>query len=288
MNAALRLGTFLGALAITGVGFAAVGASLAPIHNDDKTSPSHGHAGADGDGGQAAPAAGGLAVAEDGYRLELIESPSEAGRAGRLRFRVVRADGQAELAFEPEQGGVPLHLIVVRRDLSGFQHLHPRMAAGGTWVTPLILAEAGVHRAFADFTVAGRPRTLGIDLFASGDFRPRPLPAPEPVARAGKHRIALEAAPLRAGQPTTLSFAVSLETEPVRDLEPYLAARGHLVALRAGDLAYLHLHPVKQPDASHRIAFGATFPSAGRYRLFLQFKREGRVETTAHSVEVSG
>ena len=31
------------------------------------------------------------------------------------------------------------------------------------------------------------------------------------------------------------------------DLQPYLAAYGHLVALRQGDLAYLHVHPDGEP-----------------------------------------
>jgi hypothetical protein len=51
------------------------------------------------------------------------------------------------------------------------------------------------------------------------------------------------------------------------------------VALREGDLAFLHVHP--GPDG-----FAATFPTAGRYRLFLQFKDAGRVHTVAFTREV--
>ena len=65
-------------------------------------------------------------------------------------------------------------------------------------------------------------------------------------------------------------------------MEPYLGARGHLVALREGDLAFLHVHP----DAD-RLRFTAEFPSAGRYRLFLQFKAGGRVHTAAFTRQVS-
>ncbi len=54
-------------------------------------------------------------------------------------------------------------------------------------------------------------------------------------------------------------------------VEPYLGARGHLVALREGDGAYLHVHPLDE-DASGRgpVRFATSFPTAGRYRLFLQ------------------
>ena len=61
-------------------------------------------------------------------------------------------------------------------------------------------------------------------------------------------------------------------------------AGGHLVALREGDLAFLHVHPDEHADD---VAFEATFPTTGRYRLFLQFKHDGAVQTVAFTQEVS-
>ena len=65
-------------------------------------------------------------------------------------------------------------------------------------------------------------------------------------------------------------------------VQDYLGAKGHLVALRQGDLAFLHVHPDE-----HSLRFMAAFPTPGRYRLFLQFKTEGRVHTAAFTQEVS-
>ena len=70
------------------------------------------------------------------------------------------------------------------------------------------------------------------------------------------------------------------------DLEPYLGALGHLVALREGDLAFLHVHPEAEEGSGPRVAFRAVFPSAGRYRLFLQFAHANGVHTAAFTVEV--
>jgi len=64
------------------------------------------------------------------------------------------------------------------------------------------------------------------------------------------------------------------------------------VALREGDLAYLHVHPVEGDHGDHGgspdgpVAFATEFPTDGRYRLFLQFKVDGRVETAAFTREV--
>ena len=77
--------------------------------------------------------------------------------------------------------------------------------------------------------------------------------------------------------------------------EPYLGAGGHLVALREGDLAFLHVHPTDDGHGDEAaagdghddlIGFAATFPTEGRYRLFLQFRHEGRVNTVAFTQEV--
>ena len=72
--------------------------------------------------------------------------------------------------------------------------------------------------------------------------------------------------------------------EPVA-VEPYLGAGGHLVALREGDLAYLHVHPTGGPG-SGPVSFMTEFPTEGRYRLFLQFKHEGKVHTAAFTRDV--
>jgi hypothetical protein len=72
-------------------------------------------------------------------------------------------------------------------------------------------------------------------------------------------------------------------------VEDYLGAKGHLVALREGDLAYLHVHPVDTDDGSGAapIRFATEFPSEGRYRLFLQFKHRGHVQTAAFTQVVA-
>jgi hypothetical protein len=185
-----------------------------------------------------------------------------------------------------------LHLIVVRRDLTGYQHLHPVRAADGTWSVPLRLPAPGAYRVFADFAPAAlrdRTLTLGADVFAPGAFSPATLPAATARASVDGYQVELTGTP-EAGAETELSFTVSRNGEPVRDLEPYLGAYGHLVSLRAGDLAYLHTHPAEEAEGAAtggpRIEFGTTFPSPGSYRLFLDFQHEGRVRTAAFTVDV--
>jgi hypothetical protein len=231
-----------------------------------------------------AQAAAGLAVAEGGYALRLGSATFTSGETRALRFRIEDAAGATVREFDRTHER-DLHLIVVRRDGTHFQHLHPEMDAAGNWSTPLALPTAGVYRVFADFSSGGEARTLATDVFSPGDFEPRPFPASRSADAVDGYELRLESGSPRAGQPAALRFSVSKGGEPA-DLENYLGARGHLVALREGDLAFLHVHP-DQGAAAGAIPYTAHFPTAGRYRLFLQFKDGGTVHTAEFGLEVA-
>ncbi len=225
----------------------------------------------------------GLAVADGGLSLEIAQPELRRGREQTVAFRIVDEKGVAVRDFDVEHEK-RMHLILARRDLTGFQHLHPEMAADGTWSTNVTLPDAGSYRLFADFSYGGEATTLASDLRVDGDADLRPLPAPSATAVSdGGYDVRLDAANAKAGEESELSFTITRDGEPVRT-EPYLGAGGHLVALREGDLAFLHVHP---NEAGEGVGFAATFPTAGRYRLFLQFQHEGRVQTVAFTQEVA-
>jgi hypothetical protein len=236
-----------------------------------------GHAGAHG-----TPA--GLSVSAGGYTLKAEPTVFEVGREEAFGVRILDRAGREvrELDVQHEQ---LMHLIVVRRDLTHYQHLHPSLDEGGSWSVPLTLPEPGVYRAFVDFSVNGEPLTLGVDLTAPGDLRVEPLPSPTNTARTEDgYEVVLETGTPTAGTGSSLSFRITRGGREVEDLEPYLGALGHLVALREGDLAYLHVHPTGGTGA--QIEFHTEFPSQGRYRLFLQFAHAGVVRTAAFTVEI--
>jgi hypothetical protein len=103
----------------------------------------------------------------------------------------------------------------------------------------------------------------------------------------GSYTVRIDPGAAAAGQETALAFNVTRGGRPVT-LQPYLGARGHLVALRSTDLAYLHVHPTGATGASAGdVRFATEFPTTGRYRLFLQFKHDGRVRTAAFTANVA-
>ncbi|MER7607957.1 hypothetical protein [Nocardioides sp. NPDC127503] len=295
MNAIAKVGAFAGAVVALGGLGSAVGASVGPIGEPER--PTHqkheagnsghgrqgGHA---GHGAKKAPEATGLNVSQAGYTLDLVEDRPQRSASATLRFRILGSDHEPVTRFETAHGKL-LHLIVVRRDLATYEHLHPVMADDGTWSVTADLAAAGTYRVFADFRPAAEAEglTLGQDLFVGGPYEPQPLPAAAATSTVSPYAVNLDGH-LVAGQTSRLTLTVTRDGEPVTDLEPYLEAYGHLVALRDGDLAYLHVHPEGAPDDGRtdpgpEITFSAEVPSAGTYRLFLDFKHAGEVCTAA-------
>jgi hypothetical protein len=231
----------------------------------------------------------GLQTSQDGYTLVLDRSELPAGTASDLSFRVLGPDGRSLTAYETSHDE-DLHLIAVRRDLTGFQHVHPERDADGTWRTPLALTP-GEWRVFADFVPAGgEGLTLGTDLSVAGTYSPAPLPSPSRTAQVDDYTVTLTG-DLAAGRETELTLSVAKDGAPVTDLQPYLAAYGHLVVLRDGDLAYLHVHPTGEPGdgrtpSGPEVRFATSAPSAGTYRLFLDFRHGSVVRTAEFTVEV--
>jgi hypothetical protein len=220
----------------------------------------------------------GLASAEDGLRLVADIDVATAGVATPYTFHILGERGPVT-DFDVTHTK-RMHLIVLRRDMVGFVHDHPTMAADGTWATTLTLAQPGAYRVFADFVVDGDAHTLATDLFVPGDFQPEAIPAPAAVADAGDgYTVEIVGRP-EAGEEATLSFVVRHDGQVVDDLQPYLGALGHLVALRDGDLAYLHVHADED-----RLSFDAELPTPAVYRLFLQFRHGDAVHTAAFTVD---
>ena len=241
--------------------------------------------------GKADHAPAGLAASQDGYTLIPADPISSAGEAVQFRFTVTGPDGRPVTAYAATHAA-EIHMIVVRRDLARFQHVHPVRSGDGTWSVTLDLSAGGTYRAFADFRpVAGdRPVTLGTDISVAGTYRPVPLPAAASSVSVDAVDVAIEGSPI-AGEQTQLTFILSRAGHPVTVLEPYLGAFGHLVGLRAGDLAYLHAHPAREAQPEGRggpqVGFAITFPTAGTYRLFLNFQLDGAVRTAEFTVGVA-
>lgn len=232
---------------------------------------------------------GGLSASSGGYTLAPTSTTMAAGVPAPFSFRVYGPDRRPVTTFAIAHDK-PMHLIVARRDLTGYRHLHPTMSNDGTWQVELTLPAPGVWRVYADFSAiaangARTAVTLGADLTVDGGYAPVPLPAPARESTVDGYTVTYEGTP-QVGAAQPLVFRVFRDGAPVPGLERYLGAYGHLVALREGDLAYLHVHP---EDRLFRGAakFWLSAPSRGNYRMFFEFQVGGMVYVAPYTVVVS-
>ncbi|WP_328464836.1 hypothetical protein OHA21_41920 [Actinoplanes sp. NBC_00393] len=239
-------------------------------------------------GAGAGAAVGGLSLSSSGLTLAPTTTTFPANKTQKLEF-TINGPGGAPVTTYAIVHDKPLHLIVIRRDLTGFQHLHPEMAADGTWSIDLTLPEPGSYRMIADFTaVLGGSQiatTLGSDLTVAGGYAPVTLPDPARAAATSDFRVAYEGTPATESTQPLLMTVTDTAGKPVT-VEPYLGAFGHLVVLRQGDTGYVHVHPENQL-IDGKIKFWLAAPSPGTYRMFLDFQVAGKVSTAAWTVVVS-
>ena len=285
----VRLAAFGAGLAVVLVAALGVGRATGDVAQaQDAAAPAEQHdgqhqAGTHGTGqhdagthsGQAAATVNGTSLSAGGLRLQVPQTTLPPLKATRFSFQVLGEDGPVT-EYDVEQGK-RMHLVLVSRDLSRHAHVHPELAADGTWSTLLTLSP-GAYRAVADFSTGGERRSLAVDLAVPGELAVTPLPAPATTATVGDLRVELE----QDGE--RLSFTAFDAAGAAVVPEPYLGARGHLVAFRAGDLAYAHVHPAGESGAT--TSYDTELPGPGTYRLFLELQVDGTVRTVPFTLEV--
>jgi hypothetical protein len=203
-----------------------------------------------------------------------------------------------------------LHMIVISRDFSWFEHVHPQLDGRGHFTIELHVPRASGYYVFAD----AEPHGLGQQVFRFAlRFGAPALPVEPPLAATGKtvsagpYRVALDSLALRAGAPNALDLRITKGGAPASDLRPYLGGAAHAVFVNAQTLEYVHVHPAVTPsstgsmDGMNMEAMGsepmtvlpdtAKVPAAmtlhlapipaGTYKLWLQFRGRGGLEVAS-------
>ena len=280
MNVGAKLGAYgVAVVALLGVG-AAVGNAAGPIDvGDTATHDTHDSPPTEETAMNSELPAGGLLVSQDGYTLEPDSRTLTPGSP--FTFTITDPDG-TPLEDYQDLHDRDLHFIVASRDLQHYAHVHPTRGQNGRWSVELPELPAGAYRAFADFQPAGAQQyTLGIDLTAPGEATAAEPLHPQDTDKVDGFEVTLD----RNGTGASSEVTITVRRDgQVVTTEPYLGAAGHLVALRDGDLAYLHVHPLDDEPAGP-VRFAVEVPSAGLYALFFDFQVDGQVRTAQFVID---
>ncbi|QQR54507.1 hypothetical protein IPG41_04895 [Candidatus Peregrinibacteria bacterium] len=229
-----------------------------------------------------------LVHAPAGMHLELTSNMENLTPEERVELRFVIRDINGEVLKDFARVHEKLlHLVVVREDLTEFQHLHPDFdKETGEFSVDLAFPKNGPYKIYADFTPEHLTQTVlqsSVQVGEEPQFVAEPLIAgvlePFPVGSFTVSPIFPET--LFTGTEMKLSFEVEKDGEEV-ELEPYLGAEGHCVILRSESLDYLHSHPVEDG-----LQFEVLFEEPGLYQSFTQFQVGGQIYTFPFAFEVT-
>ena len=259
-------------------------------------------------GGSGSPAVPTIAPARQ-YTLAW-QGPKTLSRPGTatLRFAVRTPDGKIMTRFRSGAGPhTGVHLIIVRDDLSTIVHKHPPIPASGRLALPVTLAQAGRYHVLVDVYpgASGGPRNFQLthDLqVGAGDVR-APLPAYAPVVKVGGLTFRVVKLPtLRLAQPAAMVVDVTDAAGNPVTFTPFYGALAHAIFFRAGSLDYFHSHICGNDRACSagfgtpattghstkpgRLELGVLLPATGRWRLFLQVTRDGKLITAPFTLRV--
>jgi hypothetical protein len=252
----------------------------------------------------------------DGNLLRLsLDNPNEAEPT---RFRSEQPDRIRLDDLVPDHGHL-MHLFIVRMpDMKAFWHVHPDQTQPGDFAQNLPMMPEGQYRLYGDIVHhTGFPETevATVDLPAitgaplngddAGSFSLAPTDKIAQLSDGYRMVWERDAQPFKAGQPYWFRFRIEdKEGKPASGLEPYMGMAGHAVFLSTDGNIFAHVHPagsvsmaavslaegpspkagmenMDHKSGSADVSFPYGFPQPGEYRIFVQVKRAGKVETGA-------
>jgi hypothetical protein len=191
-----------------------------------------------------------------------------------------------------------MHLIIARRDLGFFAHAHPQLQNDGSFVmSGFTFPTGGEYQLFVEVAPQGAgSQILRTSLKVDGGTKHEAVTLsagrriPERVVAGVRVSIAdNESLTARKTSGLTVTFKEADNGAPIKDLQPYLGAFGHLLMIHEDAQTYVHAHPDLRQDSNGkdgRLIFLARPPKAGLYRMWIEFQRNGRVEQTDFIIEV--
>lgn len=236
-------------------------------------------------------------------RVTLGTSSSlRAGKSGTVRFDVRDAQGAAVTAYDVEHTKL-FHLIIVSRDLSYFNHLHPTHNGQGrfsvSWKSPALGDD---YHLYAQLKPTGSAlRTLKFNLKVAGDATRTPSSISADTSSMvvnGKNTLMGQAPSggYRVGAQKVAFMVHDTQTGALaNNLGVFLGAKAHLIAVKANAQGGVFRHGHDMGGGSSggggghgghgghgggaasatdgMLSFDVDFPSAGLYRLWVQYRR---------------
>ena len=229
----------------------------------------------------------------------------EAGKAAMLSFTPSIKGNESEMVPLDIQHDKKLHLIVVSKDLSYFDHIHPEFQASGSYDINVLakgsnytngkfhnetkFEQGGDYVLFADYVPSGASHQLErIELNVAGaPYKAQTYTASKTTSMVDGYEVMLmpEGGKFFSEGTSHISGIIKKDGKevPADSFENYLAAKAHVVVVSEDSKNYLHVHPEVE---NGRLDLHTTFGKAGIFRGWMQFQTNGQVHTADFVIKV--
>jgi len=221
------------------------------------------------------------------YHMDLTTAPRalKVGAPAQLQFAVHDPYKDRQVTSFQVVHEKLFHMYVISQDMQFFLHDHPVYQPDGSFHYDIAFPKPGMYRILSDFYPDGATPQL----IAKSVIVPGPAPAPLQLSRDYSTKDTenmqvqfwTDPPPPIAGFKTLLYFKVS----PVEGYEKWLGAWGHMLVASDDLIDMIHTHPFIA-DGGPQVQFDVTFPRARGYRVWVQFQRNGVVNTAHFDVPV--
>ncbi|NJM74286.1 MAG: hypothetical protein HC862_31870 [Scytonema sp. RU_4_4] len=222
-----------------------------------------------------------------------VKDPITPKTPATLVINVQDKDGKAIASFDTFQEQL-MHLIVVSDDFQFFDHIHPTYKGNGRFEVKANFPQPGNYTLFSDYKPAGKAEQVSVlktQVPGKSPTVPKiDLTTTKTVGNT-KANLKFSQPNPKAGDEVHLIFNLqdAANNQPLKDLQPYLGERGHLVIIKQSstltEADYIHAHAMKNTPAGE-VHFITSFPQPGKYKLWGQFNRNGKIVTTDFWVDV--
>ncbi len=258
------------------------------------------------------------------FKVDFKSEPGviNAGTPATLSFTVKDKQG-ATVKDLPIVHEKPMHLLIVSKDLAEFYHIHPEPQADGTYRVSHVFPNGGDYRLYADFTPRDSKQVVEkIDVKVAGTKRAEVALQPDTKLEKSVDGLRVVLKPqgeIKAANELMLEFAAfdAKTNQPATDLENYLGELAHFVIISEDMQDFVHAHPMskdehdsmKKSDAkkddhsadghthgakksgaktqsASEVAAHTAFPRSGKYKIWAQFQRGGKIITVPFVVNV--
>ncbi len=213
------------------------------------------------------------------FNIAFERPPAETGKTAPLKFNLSRqGEPLTELQIMHDK---PMHVILVRKDLKHFDHVHPEQPEPGIFVVPYIFAASGEYRIWTDFMYGNMQHIIDFDINVTGEPE-----AKEPDKLNGLHVAINQPEQITEGKAAPFTFTITDETgKAVPITEKFLAAAGHLILIDETLNEFSHAHDEKM-DNDNVLSFEYTPENPGKHKAWVQFSVDGQNRTAAFEFAV--